>query len=168
MTGNRPVRSVAICCWGLMISEKIWLERVSNVSIGSSSVGGVSGFLVGLMFLHVCFMYPFAMYMELGRWLIRSTVRLGHVLKWPLLMARSKVLRTGLKSVAWYQLASSGFLLDTRALSTAGCCWLGGWSVFLVRSTRKITDVFDQMPSSTFISSLDTLRWVAAKVAMHP
>ena len=52
---------------------------------------------------------------------MRSTVRLGQVVKWPFLMAWSKVLLTGLKSVAWYHLGSSGFLLVVSALSDAGC-----------------------------------------------
>ena len=40
VTGNLPMRLVAIRCWGSMILENTWVERVSNVSIGSSSFGG--------------------------------------------------------------------------------------------------------------------------------
>ena len=55
------------------------------------------------------------------------TFRLGHVVKWTFLMVCSKVSLTGLKSVAWYHLASSGLLLSARELSAAGCCWLFVW-----------------------------------------
>ena len=50
ITGDRPVRSIAICCWGSIISVKTWLKHLSNVSIGLSYVGGVSRILVDLMF----------------------------------------------------------------------------------------------------------------------
>ena len=67
MNGNWPVRSVYIRCWVSMILVKTWLESVTNVYISSSSVGGVSGVLVDLMFLLICFMCNFAVAMELGR-----------------------------------------------------------------------------------------------------
>ena len=57
------VRLVAIRFRGLMILVKTWLERVSNVSIGSSSVGGVSGVLADLMFFRICFMCHFVVAM---------------------------------------------------------------------------------------------------------
>ena len=41
-TGNLPVRSFDIRCWGSMIFPKTWLERVSNVSIFSSLFGVLS------------------------------------------------------------------------------------------------------------------------------
>ena len=44
------MRSVAISYWGSMILSKMWLERVSNVSISFSYVRGLSGVLVDLMF----------------------------------------------------------------------------------------------------------------------
>ena len=49
MTENLPVSLVAICCWGLMILAKMWLGRVSNVSIGSSLFGGSPSLLVELI-----------------------------------------------------------------------------------------------------------------------
>ena len=58
--------------------------------------------------------------MEGGRCFMSSTGRLGQVKKWPFLMAWSKVFFTGLNSATWYYLASSGFLLSARVLSTAG------------------------------------------------
>ena len=61
------MRSVVIHCLGSMILAKTWLDHVSNILIGSSSVGGVSGVLVDLMFLLICFMCNFAVAMELGR-----------------------------------------------------------------------------------------------------
>ena len=99
---------------------------------------------------------------------MRSTVRLGQVVKWPFLMAWSKVLLTGLKSVAWYHLFSSGFLLDDRALSAAGCWLIGGWLGLLVKLICLMPDVFDQLPYNTVSSSLTTLMWVVVKVATHP
>ena len=67
MTGNLPVRSVDILCCGLMISEKTWLEHVYNVSIGPSSVVGLSGVLVDLMLFQVFSMCSCDMAMEGGR-----------------------------------------------------------------------------------------------------
>ena len=64
-----------------MIFVKTWLERVSNVSIGYYSVGGVSRFLKELIFFQICFICNFAVAMEVGRCFIRSTVRLDHVEK---------------------------------------------------------------------------------------
>ena len=86
------MRSVAILCWGFMIFVKNWLERVSKFSIGSSSVGVVSGILADLMFLLICFMSTFYGAMEGVRCFIRSTVRLGHVDKGNFLMAWGKIL----------------------------------------------------------------------------
>ena len=56
----------------------------------------------------------FYMAMEVGRCLIRSTVRLEHVEKCNFLMAWSKFLRTGLNSLVWYHSDSSGFLPSSR------------------------------------------------------
>ena len=86
------------------------------------------------------------------------TFRLGHVVKWNFLMVCSKVSLTGLKSVAWYHLASSGLLLASRALGDAGCCLLGGRVGLLVRLTCHMPDVFDLLPSSTVSPSLTKLR----------
>ena len=110
---------VAIHSWRLMILVKTWLECVSKVSIGYSSIGVVSGVLVELMLLSICVMCPFNVAMEFGRCFIGSTVRLGHVDKWPLFMAWSKVFRTRLNRVAWYHRASSGLVLYARAFSAA-------------------------------------------------
>ena len=64
VTGNLPVISVAIQCWVSIILVKTWSEHVSNVSIGSSSFGGISRVLVDLMFFRICFMCPFFVAME--------------------------------------------------------------------------------------------------------
>ena len=96
------------------------MERVSKVFIGYSSIGVVSGVLVDLAFLRICVMCPLAVAMEFGIFSLRPTVRLGHVYKQHLLMAWSKVLRTGIHSVAWYHYASSGLVLYARELSAAG------------------------------------------------
>ena len=90
VTGNLPVISVAIQCWVSIILVKTWSEHVSNVSIGSSSFGGISRVLVDLMFFRICFMCPFFVAMEGCRCLILSIVRLGHMEKWLLLVAWSK------------------------------------------------------------------------------
>ena len=97
-----------------------------------------------------------------------STVRLVQVAKWPFLMAWSKVLFTGIKMATWYHLDSSGLLLSVRALSSAGCFWLGGLVGLLVRLTYHMPDLDDLLTSSSVIPSLTTLRQVAAKVAMQP
>ena len=89
--------------------------------------------------------------------LISSTFRLGQVVKWPFLMALSKVFLTKLNWDAWHHLASSGSLLASRALSAAGCLFLGGWVGLLVRLTCHMPDVVDLFPSSTVIPSLTTL-----------
>ena len=96
-----------------------------------------------------------------------STVRLVQVVKWPFLMTWSKVLFTGLKRYAWYHLDRSVLLIAARALSAAGCCWLGGFVGLLVRLTCHMPDVDDLLPSSTISPSLTTLRLLAVKVAMH-
>ena len=44
------------------------------------------------MFFLICFMWPFNVDMEGGRCFISYTVRLVQVVKWPFLMAWSKVL----------------------------------------------------------------------------
>ena len=87
-----------------------------------------------------------------------STVRLGQVLKWHLLMAWSKVFFTGLKRAPWYHLASSGLLPADRALSAAVFCLLGGSVGLLVRLTCHIPDVVGLIPSSNLSLSLTTLR----------
>ena len=63
--------------------------------------------------------------------------------------AWGKVLLTGMNSVEWYHLESSGFLLAARALSAAGCCLLDGWSGLLVRLNFHMPNVFDWLPSNT-------------------
>ena len=87
-----------------------------------------------------------------------STVRLGQVVKWPLLMALSKFFFTGIKRAVWYHLASSVLFLATRALSADGCFCIGGLVGLLVRLTFYIPDVDDIFPSSTVSPSLTTLR----------
>ena len=121
VTGKQPVSSVAISCWRSIILANAWLEHVSNVFIGYSSIGGVSGVLVDLMFLLIFFMCTFAVAMEGGRCFISSNVMLDHVVKWNLLMALSKVLCIGLNNVAWHHLDSSGLVLSARAFIAAGC-----------------------------------------------
>ena len=66
---------------------------------------------------------------------MRSTVRLVQVVMWPFLMAWSKVLFPAINRAVWYHLDSPGLLLSIRALSAAGCCWLGGLVGLLVRLT---------------------------------
>ena len=99
---------------------------------------------------------------------MRSTVRLDHVVKWPLLMACSNFFLTRLKFLEWYHLASSGLLLAAKALSANGCCWIGGCSGLLVRLTCHTPDEFDRLPSNTIRPFLTKLRRVALKVAMQP
>ena len=89
--GNQPTRLVSILCWGSMIQVKTWLELVFKFYIGPPYVRVVSGVLAEFMSLWICFMCTFFVTMEGGRYLIRSTVSLVHVEKWPFLMARSKV-----------------------------------------------------------------------------
>ena len=60
VTSSLLVRSVAIRSWGSIISVKIWLERVSNLYIGSSVFGGVLLVLVDLIFFLIFFIWPFA------------------------------------------------------------------------------------------------------------
>ena len=66
---------------------KTWLDRVSNLSIGSSVFRVVMWVLVDLKFFLIYFMWPFAVDMEGGWCFMSSTVRLGQVVKWPFLMA---------------------------------------------------------------------------------
>ena len=73
-----------------------------------------------MLFL-ICFMWNFAVAIEVGRRFMSSTVRLDQVVKWPFLMALSKVLFNGLKRDAWYHLAISGLLLSSRTLSAVDC-----------------------------------------------
>ena len=89
---------------------------------------------------------------------MRSTVRLGHVVKWHFLMDWSKVLFSGLNSMAWYYLDSYVLLLAAWTLSDSGCFCTGGWSGFLVRLTCNMPDVFDRLPYNTFSPSLTKLR----------
>ena len=152
------MRSAAIRSWGLMISAKTWLKRVSDISNGSYFFGCVLWVLVELILLLIYFMWPFAVAKEVGRCFMSSTFRLGHAVKWTFLMAWSKILFTGIKRAAWYHLASSGLLLASREFSADGCCWLGDPVGLLVRLTCHIPDVDDLFPSSTVIPSLTTLR----------
>ena len=158
VTGNLLVGSVDIHCWGLIILAKMWLERVSNVSICSSLFWGVPWVLVDLMFFLVCSMWTFAVAMEGGNCFMSSTVRLVQVVKCPLSMAWSKVLFTWLKRDAWYNLASSGLLLAARALSDTDCLWVGGLVGLMVRLTFHMPDVDNMLPSSTVSPYLTTLR----------
>ena len=97
-----------------------------------------------------------------------STIRLIQVVKWPFLMAWSKVLLTGLNRSVWYHLASSVLIISARSLSDAGCCLLGVWSGLLVKLTCNMPDVVEQFTSSTVIPYLTTLRGVVVKFAMQP
>ena len=84
----------------------------SNVSIVLSSVGGVFGVLVDLMFFLICFMCTFAVTMEGSRCFIKYTFKLGHVVKWTFLMDQSKIFLKGLNCVAWStHLSRACFLL---------------------------------------------------------
>ena len=168
MTGNHLVRSVAIRSWGSLILEKRWLDRVSNFSIGLSSVRGVFWVLVEFMFFLIWLMCPFAVAIKGGRYFMRFTVRLGQVVKWKFLMSWNKVLLNRLKSGVWYHLARYGLILAARALSAAGCCWFGGWSELMVRLKCHMTDVFDRLTYNTVILSFTTLLWVAVDFAMKP
>ena len=94
-------------------------------------------------------MCPFSVAMEGVGFFIGSTVRLGHVEKWPFLVACSKVLRTGLNIVEWYHFAIYVLLLAARALSAADCCCLGRWYGLLVRLTFYMPDVLGQVPYNT-------------------
>ena len=150
-----------------MILVKTWLECVSKVSIGYSSIGVVSGVLVELMLLSICVMCPFNVAMEFGRCFIGSTVRLGHVDKRPLLMAWSKVLRKGINIVAWYHCARSGLVLYARVLSAAGYFWNCRWYEFLVILTFHMPDMFGRVPYNVFMPYFTTLRLVALMVDVH-
>ena len=129
------MRLVAILCWVSMIVVKTWLERDSKFSVHYPSVGVVSGVLVDLIFFWILSIYPFVVAMEGGICFISPIVRSVHVEKWLFLMARIKVLQTGLNSVAWYHCSSSVLVLSNRALSASGCFSLGRWYGFLVRLT---------------------------------
>ena len=53
------------------------------------------------MFFLICFMWPVALAMEGGRFFISSIIILHQVVKWPFLVACSKVLLTGMKRSVW-------------------------------------------------------------------
>ena len=116
------------------------------------------------MFFLIRFMCTFAVVTEGDRYFMRSTIRLGKVVKWMLLMAWSKVFLTGMESAMWYHLSRSGLLLAARPLSAAGCCSLGVWLGLLFMLTCHIPDVFDQFPSNNVRTSLTTLRQVAVRL----
>ena len=141
-----------------MILVKTWLERVSNLSIGSSMFGGKIYVLVGLIFFLIYFMWTFTVAMEGGRCFMSYAGRLGQVVKWPFLMAWSKDFFTGIKRAAWYHLDISGFLLAARALCAAGHYWIGGPVGLLVRLTCHITDVDNLLPYINVSPSLTKLR----------
>ena len=94
-------------------------------------------------------MCPFPMEMDGRRCFIRSTVRLGHVEKWPLLMDWRKGFRTGLNIVAWYHCSRSGLVVSARALSAAGHGMIGGWSRFLGMLNLHMPYMFERVPSNT-------------------
>ena len=81
VNGDITTRSLSIHCWRLMISVKRWLQRVSNVSIGLSLLGGVPWVFVDLILFLICFMWPFVISMEGVRCFMSSTVRLVQVVK---------------------------------------------------------------------------------------
>ena len=53
------MRLIAIRFGVSMILVKMWMEHFSNVFVGSSSVGGLSGVLVDLIFFRICFVCNF-------------------------------------------------------------------------------------------------------------
>ena len=97
--GKRLVRLVTIICCGFMILVNTLLGHASNFSIGASSSGARSSVLVEWIFFLVLFIFPIAVVIYKGVCFIRSTVRLGHVEKYPFLMACRRVWWTGLNSV---------------------------------------------------------------------
>ena len=129
------MRSVAICSWELMISVKKWLERVSNVYIGSSMFGDVLWVLMDLILFLTFFIFPFALAMDGGRCFMSYTVMLDQVVKFKFLMDWSNVFFTGVKRDAWYHLDRPGLLLSARLLSATDCFCIGGTVVLLVRLT---------------------------------
>ena len=112
-------------CFVLMIFMKNVLEHISNFPIGASSGGVGSGGLLDWIFLILFFAFPFVVSMYGVRCLIRYTFRLGHVEKWPFLMAWRSFWRTGLKRLAWCHFDISGFFPLARELSAAGIGYLG-------------------------------------------
>ena len=109
-------------------------------------MGVVTGVLVDLIFFLVFFLCLFDVVMDVGRCFIRSIFSLGHVEKWPFLMAWIMVLRIGPNSEAWYHYASSVLILSTKALSDAGCDWVGRWYGLVVKLTVHMHDVFYWLP----------------------
>ena len=77
------------------------------------------------MFFLIYFIWPFAVAMEGGRFLLSSTDRLVQVVKWTFLTDWSKIFLTGMKRSVWYHLARSGLIIISRAFSADGCCLLG-------------------------------------------
>ena len=141
----------------IYVFSTTWLEHVYKVFIGSSSVDVVSGVLAGLLFFRIFFMCQYSLATEGCRCFIRSAVRLVYVEKWPFFMDWIIFLWTGVNRVAWYHCSSSVLVIAQRALSAAGCFWLGRWSVFLVSLTCHILYMFYQVPFNTVKSSFTTL-----------
>ena len=83
-----------------MILAKTWFERASIFSIGYPPGGGYILCLSGLDVFPDFFVCNFSVDMDVGRCFIRSTIRLGNVEKWSLLMAYRRFLRTRINSMA--------------------------------------------------------------------
>ena len=80
-------------------------------------------------------MCTFVVAMDEGRRVMSSTVRLGHVAKYPFLMACRRVCRRVPNSVAWYHCVISGFVIAVRSLSSSSIDHLGWVHGLLVRLT---------------------------------
>ena len=105
MVVKRPVRSVASKSLGSITVIQIVLVLVSGARGGSEVTGrsGVgSGGWVDLTYFLASLAWHFAVAGIFGMFLnISSSVRPGHVKKFPLLIAVLKVLGTGQKSARW-------------------------------------------------------------------
>ena len=101
VTGDFPVRSVAIFRLWLMILVNTVLVRCTSSFVGSSKGVFISCVLVDLRLFHVWYMWHVAVTIDWGSFLfIMSIIKYVHVEKYPFLIAWMGVYLTGLNSVA--------------------------------------------------------------------
>ena len=156
VTGNLPVKSVAIwLLWSMILVKTVFVCCESGDIGGSSSFVG-SCYLVDLMFFLVWCMWPLDVSIDGGRCLLfMLIVNLVLVAKYLFLIYCIRVRLTGLNSVVWYHCVRSGLVLFDINLFSDWCVGVGLGCGVVDRCTCNMPAAPLRVPSrTTFIFSL--------------
>ena len=160
MTGNQQLMLVSIFCCGSMILVNNWVEIVSNLSLGDSSSGFGSSFLIEWMFFLVWFMWIFELSIDGERCFMRSAARFVHVSNYLFLVAWREFWRTRINRVPLYQRDIPRFVIYASDLIADGIGDLGLLHGMLVRLNYHMPDVPDCSTSITVRPFFTIGRWV--------